>query len=156
MAPFSDDDRILLYILKTKVKERGRGSWDVCQSIYNELATQTLSPDRLTAAYRNLDIAKLEAEADSAAWDAKREQVERCLLEASPVHHFSKREADNPHRKRALPGRSNARSGRPESEEYSALEYHTLTIEAAIEGRDAVHASPPSYRALPRDPNWKA
>lgn len=81
MAPFSDDDRILLYILKTKVKERGRGSWDVCQSIYNELATQTLSPDRLTAAYRNLDIAKLEAEADSAAWDAKREQVERCLLE---------------------------------------------------------------------------
>jgi hypothetical protein len=88
MVRFTEEDKMLLYITRATAKKLGTGSWDDCTAIFNRLTLSPRTQDALTAAYRSLKKSKLEKRAKDATWRAMREQVERWLREASPMHHF--------------------------------------------------------------------
>jgi hypothetical protein len=89
MVRFTEEDKMLLYITRAKAEELETGSWDDCTAIFNRLASKPRTQDALTATYRSLkDNSKLEMRAGEATWSAVKEQVERWLREASPMHHF--------------------------------------------------------------------
>jgi hypothetical protein len=93
MGRFSEEDEMLLYIIRATAKELG-GSWDDCTTIFNELASEPRSQDGLTNAYRGFKssqkIDELKVGARDAKWRAIRKHVEGQLLKASLVHQFLK------------------------------------------------------------------
>jgi len=101
MARFSDQDKLLLYI----IRRMDVGSWDDCTRIFNHLATEGRTQDGLTAAYRSIhEDKKLEVKARTTAGDEIRKQIRECLRTASRMHHSWKRNANESRRKKAFPG----------------------------------------------------
>ena len=85
MARFNEQDRTLLYIVRTTARQLERGSWADCVAIYNRLASRPRTQDGLSNTYHSLDRAEMERRSRSAEWEATRERVKKWLHDASQV-----------------------------------------------------------------------
>ena len=85
MARFNEQDRTLLYVVRSTARQLERGSWADCVAIYNRLASRSRTQDGLCNTYRSLDKAEMESRSSAAEWEAIREQVKEWLHDASQV-----------------------------------------------------------------------
>ena len=85
MARFNEQDRTLLYVVRSTARQLERGSWADCVAIYNRLASRPRTQDGLCNTYRSLDEAEMESRSRAAEWEAIREQVKEWLHDASQV-----------------------------------------------------------------------
>ena len=85
MARFNEQDRTLLYVVRSTARQLERGSWADCVAIYNRLASRPRTQDGLCNAYRSLNEAEMESRSRAAEWEAIREQVKVWLHDASQV-----------------------------------------------------------------------
>ena len=85
MARFNEQDRTLLYVVRSTARQLERGSWADCVAIYNRLASRPRTQDGLCNTYRSLNKAEMESRSRAAEWEAIREQVKEWLHDASQV-----------------------------------------------------------------------
>jgi hypothetical protein len=81
MPRFTEEDKRLLYIVRSTAQELGTGTWADCEAIYNRLATCPRTEDGLKYKYKVMKVTTMKKRTNNAKWNAKRSEVKILLLE---------------------------------------------------------------------------
>jgi hypothetical protein len=80
MPRFTEEDKRLLYIVRSTAQELGTGTWADCEAIYNRLASCPRTEDGLKYKYKVMKMATMKKRTNNAKWNAKRREVKILLL----------------------------------------------------------------------------
>ena len=89
---FTQKDDDLLYIIKRAAEKLEVGTWANLSAVYNDLATSSMTKERLKSRYMAMDKTAAESRTSDPAWDRAKIEAEerlRALCEASPAYVYS-------------------------------------------------------------------